>query len=442
MPPSKPHSVAARQIEVAGTSGQRPCRPFCGLVFAIGRQRRYVGLVHIFVDEFSVTGHWEGIFDEPALCRWAESLRASLRAPQVSLGLVFMSPEWFADAEETLEVLRVHAQIPLLLGCSSAGLIVNRQEIEGVPGLVLGLYSLPGAELRTAHFTQEQVETAEQPAHWSHVTRVRPEDTSGWLVFADPFHLDGETWLAQWNEAFPGLPVLGGLASGRGSEQRTQIYLDGEVHEDGAVALSVGGAVELRGGVSQGATPIGQPWTITRVEGNLIQEIANRPAYQVLADTVKGLSDEEQKRAQGNLLVGFVTNEYQEEFQRGDFLIRNLLGGDPKSGVLAVGARPRPGQSLQFQCRDPEAATEDLLESFTRTRDAVDGRPLYGGCLCLCNGRGQRLFKRHNHDAELTQEVFGPLGVTGFFGSGEMGPIGGRNYLHGYTASLALFAKK
>ncbi len=413
------------------------------MVFAIGERGRYVGLVHVFVDEFSVTGQWEGGFDEPALRRWAESLRASLRTPPVSLGLVFMSPEWFDDAEEALEVLRVHAQIPLLVGCSSAGLIVNRQEIEGVPGLALGLYHLPGAELRAVHFSQEEVEAAaEETAHWVRVTGVRPGDTTGWLVFADPFHLDGETWLAQWNETYPGLPVLGGLASGRASEQRTQVYWNGAVHEAGAVALSVGGAVELLGGVSQGATPIGQPWTITRAQGNLIQEIGNRPAYQVLADTFNGLSGEEQKRAQGNLLVGFVANEYQEEFQRGDFLIRNLLGGDPKSGVLAVGARPRPGQSLQFQCRDPEAATEDLLESFTRTRDAVGDRPLYGGCLCLCNGRGRRLFQRQNHDAELTQEVFGPLGVTGFFGSGEMGPLAGRNYLHGYTASLALFAKK
>lgn len=398
--------------------------------------------MHTFVNEFSVTAHWDGSFDEPGLQAWVASLRASLRAPRVSLGLVFLSPRFFSHAAELLEVLRVHGQIPLLVGCSSPGLILNHREVEEDAGLVLGLYHLPGATLQAHHFVQADVDEGDDPDYWVRRTGGGREATNGWLIFADPFHLDGETWLRQWNEAYPGVPVVGGLATGHGGEPRTQVYLNGDVFEEGVVALSVGGEVVVHSIVSQGCIPIGEPWTITRAQGNLIQEIGNRPAYQVLAETFNGLPSTQQKRAQGNLLVGLVVNEYQEDFQRGDFLIRNLLGGDPNSGVLAVSARPRPGQSLQFQCRDAEAATEDLLALLTQARDSLGGRPVYGGCLCVCNGRGRRLFKTPDHDAAMAQEFFGPVGVTGFFCNGELGPVGSRNYLHGYTASLALFARK
>lgn len=398
--------------------------------------------MQIFVNEFSVTGHWDGGLDDDGLAKWAGSLRSGLRAPEVSLGTVFMGPGFFDSAAEVLEILRVHARIPLLAGCSGTGLVVNGQELEQTGGLVLGIHHLPGGSLRAVHFSQGEVETAGTVDYWATTSGVSAQETNGWLVFVDPFHIDGERWLAQWNEAYPGCPIVGGLASGPPGEPRSQVYLNGEVFEEGGVAVSVGGAIDLRSVVSQGATPIGQPWTITRAEGNLIHEIANRPAYQVLADTFNSLPPERQQRAQGNLLVGLVANEYQEEFRRGDFLIRNLMGGDPKSGVLAVGARPRAGQSLQFQCRDAGTAAEDLVELFSQAKDAISGRVLYGGCLCLCNGRGRHLFPNPNHDAGLAQEFFGPTGITGCFCNGELGPVGPRNYLHGYTASLGLFVGK
>ncbi|MCB1125364.1 MAG: FIST C-terminal domain-containing protein [Verrucomicrobiae bacterium] len=394
------------------------------------------------MNEFSVTAHWDGGMADDGLAAWAASLRGVLRAPQVTLGTVFMGPEFFDHATEVLEILRVHARIPLLAGCSGTGLVVNGQELEQTGGLVLGIYHLPGGVLRGVHFTQGQVEAAEASDWWATTTGISPGETNGWLVFADPFHIDGERWLTQWNEAYPRCPIVGGLASGPAGQPLSQVYLNGEVYEEGGVAVAVGGDIELRSVVSQGCTPIGQPWTITRAEGNLIHEIANRPAYQVLADTFNGLPPDEQRRAQGNLLVGLVANEYQEEFHRGDFLIRNLMGGDPKSGVLAVGARPRPGQSLQFQCRDAGTAAEDLVELFSRAKDDLSGRVLYGGCLCLCNGRGRHLFSDPHHDAGLTQEVFGPTGITGFFCNGELGPVGARNHLHGFTASLGLFVGK
>ncbi len=380
--------------------------------------------------------------NEAGLADWARRLRARLPAKTVSLGLVFMSPEFFTHAETVLEILRLHAQIPLLAGCSGGGLVANAEELESPNGLVLALYSLPGATLKGFRFTQEQVEAADGEKYWPVETGLAPDKVNGWLAFVDPFHLDGEKWLRSWNQNYSGVPVYGGLASGNFPEPHAQVYLNGEVFEDGGVAIAVGGDVALAGVISQGCTPIGEAWTLTRVEQNLIRNIANRPAYTVLTETVQSLPAEEQRKVQGNLHIGLVVNEYLEDFHRGDFLVRNLLGGDPNSGVLAVGALPRMGQTIQFQRRDAAAASEDLNELLAREKTRLAGTEIYGGCLFCCNGRGKNLFGRPSHDAELVQAHFGPTGIAGFFCNGEIGPIGDKNFLHGFTASLALFVKK
>jgi small ligand-binding sensory domain FIST len=237
----------------------------------------------------AVVAHWNGPFDENSLETWATEARARLEAGRVSLGLVFITPALFPNAAQILEILRVRAQIPLLLGCSSTSLIAGDQELENTIGLVLSLYSFPHAELRAARFTQDDVSACSDDAWWHRHTNIPRDQTGGWLVFADPFHLDAERWLDQWNEAYAPVPILGGLASGLSNQPGTQLYLNGDVFEDGGVALSVGGNVRLASIISQGCTPIGQTWTITRAQQNFIHEIANRPAYQILSDTVQSL---------------------------------------------------------------------------------------------------------------------------------------------------------
>jgi len=391
---------------------------------------------------YSTAAHWSGEFDESKLQDWAQNLQRQLGSEQVSLGLVFMTPRLFPQAKQILEILRVHGRISLLAGCSSQGLIVGSEEVEQNAGLTLGLYSLPGAQLKAVHFTQEQVEEANGPGYWHLETGIEPQQTNGWLVFIDPFHLDSETWLRSWNEAYAPLPILGGLASGDFNEQLTEVYLDGDVFEQGGVAISVGGEAGLVGMTSQGCTPIGETWTLTKVDQNIIHEIGNRPAYEVLAETFNQLPVEEQKSARGNLFIGLVVNEYREEFHRGDFLIRNLLRADARSGSIAVGALPRLGQTIQFQRRSARAATQDRNELLVQTKTKLQKTPVYGGCLCSCNGRGQNLFGQPNHDAQMVQQQLGPLGLSGFFCNGEIGPVGDRSFLHGFTASLALFVKK
>ena len=393
-------------------------------------------------NKFSIAAHWEGGFDEAGLQKWAAGLRAKLSAPKVSLGLVFMTPKFFPHAQAVLEILQVHAQIPLLAGCSGKSLIAGTHEIEENAGLVLALYWLPDAELKLVRFTQADLDLDGGPAYWHTHTGVSPSHNNGWLVFADPFHMDCEAWLRNWNEAYPKAPVLGGLASGEPRDASTQVYLNHEVFEDGGVAISFGGGVALASVISQGCTPIGETWTLTKVEQNLIHQIGNRPAYQVLAETFNALPTAEQKQSRGNLFVGLAMNEYLEDFHRGDFLIRNLLGADPQSGIVAIGALPRMGQTIQFQRRDAQAANEDMHALLERAKGKLSDIPIYGACLCSCNGRGRGLFSAPDHDAKLVQETLGPTGVAGFFCNGEIGPVGEKNFLHGYTASLALFVKK
>ncbi len=377
----------------------------------------------------SIVGHWNGGWDESGIQRWSSALRARLDAPTVSLGVLFATPAFAPHATDLLEVIRLHARVSRLVGCSTAVVVTDGREHESGEGLSLGLYHLPGAELHACHLDGEAAMGS----------AAIPGKPRGWLVFADPFHMDGEQWLGRWNDLHPGEPMVGGLASGDPAVQKTQLYLDGEVHESGLVALAVGGAVSLEPVVSQGCTPIGDTWTVTRTDRHFILTIGNRPAYSVLVETFNGLSREDQARTQGNLFVGFASSEYREEFRRGDFLVRHLLGVDPGQGMIAVGALPRPGQTIQFQRRDAAAASEDLAWMLARTREKIAGRAILGGVLAICLGRGQGLFGSAHHDAALIQEQLGPVPVAGFYCNGEIGPVGNRSFVHGYTAALALF---
>lgn len=381
----------------------------------------------MYSDHF-VVRHWREEYEEEAFEQWVSELREHFPDEQVSLGLVFMSPRHFPHAREILEIIRIRAAVPVLAGCSSQWLIAADRELEDDPGIVLALYSLPGAELRPVRITGAE---DEMPG--------APKECKGWMVFANPLGFDGEALLRKWDKIHPGVPATGGLASAGFPPTKTQVYLNDDVFEDGAVAISIGGKVSLTCIVSQGCTPIGESWTITNAAGNHLHEIGGRPAYQVLAETFEALDEEAQAQTRGNLFVGLVMNEYQDDFHRGDFLIRNLLGADPGSGSLAIGAHPRMGQTIQFQRRDRKAATEDLLELLSRAKEKLAGRTILGGLLCCCNGRGSGLFGEADHDIRLIQQQLGPLGISGFFCNGEIGPVGERNFLHGYTASLGLF---
>jgi small ligand-binding sensory domain FIST len=222
----------------------------------------------------------------------------------------------------------------------------------------------------------------------------------------------------------------------------THVFLNGHAYPSGAVALAVTAPYVLRSVVSQGASPIGQAWTITEADGNLVQSIGGRPAYEVLVETLRALPPDLFERARTGLLVGLAMDEYRDTFSRGDFLIRNLLGYHRETGALAISALPRAGQTLQFQFRDAEAAGEDLREQLAASRKAMGRVQPVAALLCSCNGRGSRMFETPDHDARALDGAFPGLPVAGLFCAGEIGSVGGRTFLHGFTASIGLIVRE
>ena len=352
---------------------------------------------------------------------------------------VFASSHYLAAFGEILGVVQERLRPKTLLGCSGQAVIGTGREMEGVPALSVLSLRLPGAALRAFHITQDFLALAEAPGAWHEALGLRPEAVGAWVILADPFTFDSETLLARLSSAYPGAPLVGGMASSAGVGQHTQLFLGSEVHQSGALLLAIGGAWGVLPVVSQGAAPIGETWTITEADRNIVRALGGRPPLEVLVDTLRALPPDVQQRASRNLLVGLAMDEYRDEFRRGDFLIRNLLGADQESGIVAIGDVPRVGQTLQFQVRDGNAAGEELREMLFEAHSGLGSRKPAGALLFACNGRGAGLFGAPNHDARAIEQEFGGLPVAGFFCNGEIGPVGGRNFLHGFTASIALF---
>ena len=364
------------------------------------------------------------------------------RVIKPDLAVLFASAGYEHGFPELLQRTHQALQPRVLIGCSGQGVIGPSTEVEGEPALTLLTLSLPDATLQPRHVSQAELQQCDSADATRELLGVPLDDVSTWILLADPFTVDAERLLAVLSVAYPGVPLLGGMASGDQETRRTHLFLDGQVHTEGALALAIGGPVKIRSIVSQGCNPIGQPWTITGVQNQIISSIAGRPALEVLTETVGQLPAEERQRAQQNLLIGLAMDEYREDFGRGDFLIRNLLGADRESGAIAVSALPREGQTLQFQVRDAQAADEDLrLLLNEEKRSALSTGEPVAALLWSCNGRGQGLFGSPDHDAKAVADVLGPIPLAGFFCNGEIGPVGSENYLHGFTASIALFSK-
>ncbi len=352
-------------------------------------------------------------------------------APPTDLALLFASAAYGASLERLVPAAFRETGASVLVGCSGQGVIGTGTEVEGEPALSLLRLALPGTRLISARITQQELEAG---------TRFgEPEESpSGWLVFADPFHLDGDVLLARLQRDYPRTTVVGGLASGDFGARQTFVFLNSQVYDEGAVGVGFVGPVRLYAVVSQGCTPIGLPWTVTAATGHFLEQIGGRPAFEVLVETVRELPAQVQRRVRGNLFLGVAMDEYRETFRQGDFLVRNILGGDPEQGVLAVGAHLSVGQTVQFQLRDRASADEELQAMLASAAEQLGSAAPLAALLCACNGRGVGLFGEPSHDARSVQARFGPLPVAGLFCNGEIGPVGGRLFLHGYTASIGL----
>jgi small ligand-binding sensory domain FIST len=351
---------------------------------------------------------------------------------------LFASYHHSAAFGDMLSEVRRHTGSPVVVGCSGMGIVGMDRELENQPAISLLSLSLPGAKLGVARFTQGMIDADPEGSDLGRRIGISRDDVNGWLLFADPFRIDGDGLLAALSKAYPGAPISGGFASPGPEDRRTWIFLNGELYSDGAVGLAVGGDYELLPIVSQGCDPIGEAWTVTGTQSQWIDTISNRPALEVLAETLGGLPADIRDRAQRNLLMGLAVDEYRHEFLRGDFLIRNLVGIDQASGAIAVGTLPRVGQTVQFQMRDAATADLDLSLHLEHARVELAGRIPVAGVLCTCNGRGAGLFGTPHHDAISIGKKLPGMPLAGLFCAGEIGPIGNESFVHGFTASLAL----
>jgi small ligand-binding sensory domain FIST len=319
-----------------------------------------------------------------------------------------------------------------LIGCGAGGVVGAGREIEEGPGAVVWAASMPGAEISTHHLE------VEQRGEGFEVRDVPGADELGeaMVVLADPYTFATEALLERLNELRPGMPVLGGLASAAAAGSAS-LFRDGEVVAGGAVACSLSG-VPVLPCVSQGATPVGPEMAITAARGNVIEELASVPAIERLREAIAALEPREQQLAAGGLMLGIVIDENQPEYRRGDFLVRPIIAADPEEGTIAVGERVRIGQTVRMHVRDGASADEDLRAALRVQAEALGSAEAAGALLFTCNGRGSHMFDVPDHDASAVEDALG-IPAGGFFCAGEIGPVGGRNFLHGFTATMAVF---
>lgn len=367
-----------------------------------------------------------------------QSIKESSKISQPELAMLFLTQHHEEHFEEILATIHKEIQPKCLLGCTAGGVIGGEREIENRAGLVLWAGQLPGAKIQPFHLRFDQ--KTESLEGWPE-PMPEPGEKPSFLLLPDPFTTPAELVLQHINHSFPGAALFGGIASGAVAPGQNRLFFNSEIYEEGAVGAIFTGAIEIRNVVSQGCRPVGKPLVVTQAEKNIIQSLGGKPALEKLQEIFATLAPVEQQLLQRGMHIGIVVDELKENFRRGDFIVRNVMGADPKSGAIAIGDYIRKGQTVQLHVRDANSAHEDLQLLLEQEKGEAKNSA-QAALLFSCNGRGMHLFGEPNHDIKLTQELLGKIPVAGFFAGGEIGPIGGKNFLHGFTASIATFSKK
>ena len=348
------------------------------------------------------------------------------------LATVFVCHPDPAEAAAVLERAAKLSGATTTLGCSAPGVIGDGRGVELVSAVSVWAAELPGATLRSFHL--EVLRTTDSLAVVG-MPGTRGDDRVA-LLLADPYSFPADAFVEQTAEVLPGLPVVGGLGTGLRGAGSTRLMVDGVVHERGAVGVLIGGDVSVVALVSPGCRPVGTPMTVTAAEGNVLLGLAGMPAADKLEQVLAALPPQEQAMVTAGLQLGIAMDEYVDEFSRGDFLVRAVVDADTARRGLVVGDVVQVGRTVQFQVRDAETAAADLGARLSRL---AGGGPYAGALLFSCTGRGSAMFRTADHDVSLVRTALGSDAagaVAGFFAAGEIGPVAGRNHLHGFTASL------
>ncbi|MDW8420530.1 MAG: FIST N-terminal domain-containing protein [Pseudanabaenaceae cyanobacterium SKYGB_i_bin29] len=381
-----------------------------------------------------VTGISRKVSLEAAIGEVVEQVKGGLGKLSADLGFLFVSHAFASEFPRVLPLLQEKFPIPHLIGCGGSGVIGNGQELELEPGITLLVGHLPGVFLRTFHLNPDRLPDLDSPPQaWQELIGIGGTEQPGFVLLVDGFSFPITDFLQGLDFAYPQSVKVGGLASG-GGQGSNALFCGRYLYNRGAVGAAFWGDIRLDAIVAQGCRPIGDLLQVTACERNIVTKLNDRPALDVLQQIVNRLSDRDRRLAQRSLFVGIVMNEFRTEVKQGDFLIRNIIGVDPGSGAIAIGDRIRPGQRLQLHLRDADTSAEDL-------QNALKQYPYpnpRGALMFSCTGRGEGLYQKPNFDSGLFQQRFGAIDFAGFFCGGEIGPVGGTTFLHGYTSVFGI----
>jgi small ligand-binding sensory domain FIST len=361
--------------------------------------------------------------------------RRGLAGGSCDLVVVFLSGRHLAAPEATIEGIGEALEPAELVGCGAGGVIGACREVEDGTAVAVWAAHLGDASVSTFHTVVEEL--GEGTGALAGMPDLSGAD--GAILLADPASFPTDAVLRFLAESAPLVPLLGGLSSGRTPDGAAALLCGDEVFSDGAVGVRLDG-VEVLPCVSQGATPIGPELTITAAEGNLIAELAGKPALEKLRETIEELPASDLALVRGGLLMGIVVDANKPEYVQGDFLVRGLVGADPTTGHVAVAADVHPGQVVRLHARDAASADRDLRDALGVRMRALGGRTPAGALLFSCNSRGRGMFGTADHDAEVVDDGLGGAPAAGFFAAGEIGPVSGQAFLHSFTATVAVFA--
>ena len=331
----------------------------------------------------------------------------------------------------------------VIVGCSAGAVIGAGREIEHAPGISIAAASLPGVGLVRFRIEDRDLPDPDAgPDEWIDLIGVKAAEDPQFVLLADPLSIRGESLLMGLDFAYPGAVKVGGLASGAARSGGHALFLDDGTHGGGAVGVAMSGDVEIDTIVAQGCRPIGDPLQVTSGGSNVVTGLDGRPPLTVLTELAERMSDHDRALTRHSLFVGVVMDALTDAPAQGDFLIRNIIGIDRNTGAIGVAAQVHEGQTVQFHLRDADTSAADLramLSGYDGGRALPDGS---GALMFSCLGRGSYLYGRPDHDTDMFRDRFGPVPLTGFFCNGEIGPVGGTSFLHGYTTSFGMVRPK
>ena len=398
---------------------------------------------------------------EAAIAEVIDRVQQSLTA-KPDLGLVFISSAYASEYSRLMPLFKERLSVPVLIGCGGSGIVgMNQQgeaqELEEEPALSLSLAHLPEVDVHAFHIPAEALPDLDSPpSAWVELVGVPPQKQPQFILLADPSFAGVNDLLQGLDFAYPGSIKVGGLASASVMGAPSGLFCNYKLYRNGAIGVALSGNIVIETIVAQGCRPIGPIYQVTACERNIVLELAvqddtntttgapqSHPPLEILRELIPSLSEADQQLAQNSLFVGIARDEFKQQLGNGDFLIRNLLGVDPRVGAIAISDRLRPGQRIQFHLRDARTSQEDLellLQHYqTEDHNTTDAA---GALLFSCLGRGVGLYGEPDFDSKLFRRYLNNIQLSGFFSNGEIGPVGKSTFVHNYTSVFGICRSK